>query len=142
MADTTVPIQSASLKFNEDGELKTAGAGGSGGGTTAGTATTTTVSLSAATATLLLAANDNRKGFTFFAGLSSPTYVLFGGVDENGDVIPSGDGAVSASNYTIVMGTIGSGVGLFYESGATVYTGAITMFSPGTPTAYKVTELT
>lgn len=143
MPDRYVPIQSATLKMNSAGELATTGAGGGGGGTTADTGTTTNLTYSNQTPTLLLPANPDRKGFSIYA-ITSQTHILFGGVDSEGVPIPNGQpGAIGTGNFTTILGA-GTSAGFFYESGPTVYTGAITVFnvnSSGIPVVH-VTELT
>lgn len=139
MADTIVPIQSAALKFNEDGELKTACTGGSGGVSTADTATVTTPDISSGDPVLLLAANSDRKGFSISSS-SQNFWIMFGGVDGEGVPIETGEeGAITAEHNSFFLGA-----GSSYESGPTVYLGAIVGLAqtPGDSNhPPKVTEL-
>ena len=121
MADRSVPIQSAVLKFDEDGNLKSTdpNATGGGGGTTSNETVVTDVDISSGDPTLLLAANSSRKGIIISS--SQSFFVMFGGVDGEGVPIETGEeGAITSEHNSIYL----SG-GSNYESGQCLYKGAI-----------------
>lgn len=122
--DTREPIN---VIADSTGALKTSGTA-SFTPPAAGTGTRTNV-VGAAADTTILAANTNRRGATIYNDSSALLYLLLG------------TGTASTTNFTVILGGNGSGIGGYYELPFN-YTGIVKGIWASATGNARVTEFT